>query len=520
MMRRIVSMMLVCGVFASAAAAVRADQSTRVTINGRQLAPSATQTLGGVAYVALRPLADALGATVAFDGREKTFTLTTLLRQATFRADDAWATVNGERVRLPQPPRRSDGNLLLALRSLPAAFGVRLSYDARNHYVRLTSSTTGSPYGEVIRPNAAPATTTVDGTVTSVSPDAQPASIQVTANDQLYSLSIPNGMRIQFRDIHGAVTGDGSPAQVKAGDALIAALDAAGHVISVGDIFATVNGTIAAVSGGSMVLTNGKVISADPAAVSVTLAGKAAAFSDLREGDKVSVRSDPKTGKVNEVVVLSSRTRAGSATSTPPAGDSSGRSATSVQISAVTDNADRALRASQILKVQASGTAGAQGSFDLSDVILENPMQETRAGHYEGSYRVDVGTNMIDAPIVVQLRKNGESAVAEAPDPLTIVTTPPSIGQVAPDDGARINSARPNVFATFITIADKGMDPASLRMSLNGRDVTSSSTRTGAFIAYYPPSDLGSGTVIVEVRGSDVAGNAVRYRWSFAVGGR
>jgi len=519
-MRSVVTFMLACCLLAGATAGAGADQSTRVTINGKQLASSATRTLGGIAYIRLRPLADALGATVAFDGHEKAYTVTTLLRQVSFRADDSWATVNGDRVRLTQAPRSAEDTLLIALRALPAAFGVRLSYDARSHSIAVATGTTGSPYGEVLRPNAAPATTTIDGTVTNVSPDARPPSIQITANGQQYALSVPTGMRIQFRDIHGAVTGDGSLAQVKAGDALIATLDASGRVMSVGDIFATVNGTIAAVAGGSMVLTNGKVISADPASVSVTLAGKAAAFSDLKGGDKVSVRSDPKTGKVNEVVVLTARTAARSATSTPPAGASSGGSPSSVQISAVTDNADRALRASQILKVQANGTVGAQASFDLSDVIVANPMQETRAGHYEGSYRVDVGTNLTDAPIIVQLRKNGDSAVAEAPDPLNIVTTPPSIGQVAPDDGARINSARPNIFATFNTVADKGMDSGSLRMSLNGGDVTSRTTRTGAFIAYYPPSDLAAGTVLVEVRGSDIAGNAVRYKWSFVVGGR
>jgi hypothetical protein len=64
------------------------------------------------------------------------------------------------------------------------------------------------------------------------------------------------------------------------------------------------------------------------------------------------------------------------------------------------------------------------------------------------------------------------------------------------------------------------MNPDSLQMILNGRDVTSRTTRTGAFISYYPPSDLNAKAVEVEVKGTDIAGNAHDYTWTFQVAGR
>jgi hypothetical protein len=50
--------------------------------------------------------------------------------------------------------------------------------------------------------------------------------------------------------------------------------------------------------------------------------------------------------------------------------------------------------------------------------------------------------------------------------------------------------------------------------------VTSQSTRTGAFISYFPTADLHEGTIAVRVRGADVAGNALDYSWSFVISSR
>jgi hypothetical protein len=113
------------------------------------------------------------------------------------------------------------------------------------------------------------------------------------------------------------------------------------------------------------------------------------------------------------------------------------------------------------------------------------------------------------------LSKNGVTAQSQAPDPLDIITSPPTVQDVAPDDGARINNQRPNIYASFSTTGDEGMDESSLRMFVNGRDVSAQATRTPQFIAYLAPSDIGAGRVIVEVRGADKAGNRVSYKWSF-----
>jgi len=488
-----------------------------VVVNGKTLAGTAVDVEGQTVYVALRPVARVLGADIAANTRDKTITITTLLRQVILRVGDPWATVNGQRVLLSAAAQLHGTRFVLPLRALAQAFDARVLYDAQTHTATVVAALHKPPTG---RPtNAAFASTkTMSGTVLSVAATANPPTLLVNSSRSNYTITVPAGTTIAFRDIHGAVSGNGVLSQVRPGDALIVTLDASGHLISMADIFATINGTVAAVADQSMVLANGRVISADPRGVVLTLDGKESNFASLQPGDKVSIRADPVSGKVLDIVAIRPGGFAASAISTPvPGAQGSGGAA---QIRSIRDNAASALRAGSVLGVAAEGTPGSRATFDLSDVIAGLPMREARAGHYEGQYVVTVGTNLVDGPILVRLSHGGETAVAESPNLLNIVTTPPSVKDAAPVAGARVNTARPGIFATFLTVGNKGMNPDSLQMSLNGRDVTARTTRTGDFISYYPSSDLSSQTVEVEVKGTDIAGNALDYTWTFQIAGK
>ncbi len=487
-----------------------------VVVDGRKLAADSVEVQGEAIYVALRSVANALQADVAVNDRAQTVTITTLLRQVVLHIDDRWAVINGQRVLLSAAPRRSGSRIVLPLRAVGEAFGATVVYNQQTHTAVVSAATRGTPLGRPTPPALASART-LSGTVLSVAAAANPPTLLVTSAGTNYTVTVPAGTSIAFRDVHGAVTGNGVLSQVRPGDAMIVTLDARGQLISMADLFASINGTVAAVADQSMVLEGGRVISAD-AAATVTLDGKDATLGALRPGDKVSVRADPISGKVRDVVALRPGGFATTASSTPAPGSSGPGGA--VQIKAVHDNASTAFRAGQTLTILAQGTPGARATFDLSDVIIDNVMRETYPGRYEGQYEVNVGTNLVAAPILVRLIKSGETALAEAPNPLTIVTTPPTVSNAAPLAGATINTARPSIFATFLTLGNMGMDPSSLQMTLNGRDVTSQATRDPSYISYYPPFDLSSHTVEVEVKGTDIAGNALDYSWTFAIAGK
>lgn len=505
-----------CATFICCALLFAGASDAAVVVNGTRLAPDAVVQVAGSTYVALRPVGEALGADVRFDAKQSQVTLTTVLRQMVFRIGDDHVVVNGKIETIDAPARQIGGRVMLPLRGVSDALGATLTLDPRTHDIVVSvhdgGSVTGAPSPPPMR-----SANTLEGTVLSVAATADVPSVDIDVKGLSYTITVPAQTKVQFRDTHGTTASDGALSQVKPGDTLIATLDPDGRVLSIADVFSGTSGTIASVAGQSMVLTNGRVIATDEHGTTVMLDGKAATMADLRPGNIVTVRSDPKTGKVREVVAFTPGYQP--QTSVATAGPSTGPSQ-SVGIESVTDNAAHPFHVGQSVNVAADGTAGGTASFDLSNVIIDNPMREVRPGHYEGSYVVQVGTNLVDAPILVTLVKNGLTAHAVGTQPLNIITEPPQVKETAPASGARINALRPSIYVTFSTLGGKGMDADSLQLTVDGKDVTGQSTRTGAFISYFPASDLHEGSITVRVKGADVAGNPLDYSWSFVISSR
>jgi hypothetical protein len=483
--------------------------STTVLVDGTTMPPSAVVTVKQKTYVALRAAASALSADVAFDGRTKTITFTTVVRQLIMRVGDSNATVNGQRVALGAAPLNVRGRVMVPLRALAIGLGGRVAYVGAAHRVVITSADTSpASTGAQAAPQSAQSHT-LQGTVNRVDLSSGASAIYVDTAQQEYRIAVTPATKIQYRETRGNIAGTGSVAQVRPGDTLIAVLDGSGALISMADIFTGYTGTVASVNGLSMVLTNGRVVDGAKDSTAVSLDGQSSSYADLRAGDMVTVRADPKTGKVRDVVALSPANSASPATAAPQAGD--------LRIDGVTDNADRAFRAGQELRVSATGSRGAVVSFDIGDLVGGIPMPETQPGRYEGTYDVQVGTNFINAPIVVRAARGSLQTQAVAGDPLTIITTPPSISEAAPASGAVVNNRRPSLYVTFATLGGRGMDVGSLQLWIDGIDVSAAATRTAEFISYLPQTDLEPGTVWVRLRGFDTAGNPLEYKWSFVI---
>jgi len=489
---------------------------TPVVVDGKGLASSALATIKGKEYVSLRSLGDALGAQVAYDKKRRKATITTEFREAVLVIGKAVALVNGERRALDAPPLFVGGRVMMPLRATALAMGASVGYDQPSHSVIVSTRGVNTAPGAGAARNALPSANTLEGIVTDVQTSMVPPAVAIDVDHLTYTITVPEGTKIQFRDTHGGSTGSGPLSAVRPGDTLIATVDSGGHLIAIADIYTGFGGKIASASAENMVLTNGRVVEADPSQTTVMLDGRSATFADLQAGDLVTVRADPRTGKVRDVVALTPGGMRASATASPNSSGTSGSSG-GIEIAGVTDDADHAFRAGQTLHVTMDGTPGGTAAFDLSNVAVANRMTETRPGHYEGTYVVDVGTNLVDAPIIVHFQKNGVTAQAEGPDPLAIITSPPTVEDVKPEAGSQVNNAKPNIYATFSTFGDRGMDAQSLKILVDGKDVSAQATRTAAFISYLPASALSGGTIAVEVTGTDTAGNPLDFKWSFSI---
>jgi hypothetical protein len=137
------------------------------------------------------------------------------------------------------------------------------------------------------------------------------------------------------------------------------------------------------------------------------------------------------------------------------------------------------------------------------------------------SQALGANVNYDGANNIVAISASG--VTAQAPSNQTITPAPNSNGQggaitlanLVPARGASVSSRRPTIEATF---AGGTADPNTIRVSLDGLDVTAESTRSPRFFSYAPRSPLQAGEHAVQVRGTDTNGNGFSRVWRFTSG--
>jgi hypothetical protein len=114
--------------------------------------------------------------------------------------------------------------------------------------------------------------------------------------------------------------------------------------------------------------------------------------------------------------------------------------------------------------------------------------------------------------------------------PAQVITPPPGrdggvsvsvsvirLGDVQPARGAAVETRRPTIQAQFV--GGRAM-PNSLRITLDGTDVTDQATRSAVGFVFTPQSPLQSMEHVVRVHGRDTNGGEIDQSWRFASGNR
>lgn len=91
------------------------------------------------------------------------------------------------------------------------------------------------------------------------------------------------------------------------------------------------------------------------------------------------------------------------------------------------------------------------------------------------------------------------------------IAGPRRVTLLEPAEGASVQGRRPEISATFV----QRTDPGSLRILVDGRDVTESSTVLPRSFVYEPSADLSAGRHTVTVLGTTLAGARFRAGWWF-----
>ena len=125
--------------------------------------------------------------------------------------------------------------------------------------------------------------------------------------------------------------------------------------------------------------------------------------------------------------------------------------------------------------------------------------------------------NWDNANRVVAISSNGNVPPPQhvAPAPQQNTNSALRLASVNPGRGATVAARRPEITATFTGAT---ADPNSLRISLDGLDITGNTSRSPSGIDYQPPSPLQSTQHTVRITGRDSNGVAFTRGWSFTSG--
>lgn len=243
----------------------------------------------------------------------------------------------------------------------------------------------------------------------------------------------------------------------------------------------------------------------------------------IRNQDKIApnaaVRATLKSGSRSTVatVVLKAAPPVAAAPPPPPAAATPAPAAGAAKIDRFTVTPVDKLEPGVDLKFTLIGTPGAKAVLGIEGVARDIAMREVQPGHYEASYTVRRLDHFPPSGnIYGRLEAGGQSARTRLNQSLLVAAKPPVLKNLLPRDKETIAPGQTTISATFDDSGGVAIDPKSVRILFDGRDVTEYSAVTPQFFTYRvaPPP----GNHQVQVNAQDANGGAIRQSWNFTVG--
>ena len=456
----------------------------------------------GRLFVPVRRTIEALGLDFNRDG--KRISTQVGARTVSMTIGSRVAQVDGDTVMLDASPIEIKDVLYAPLRFFTDALGAQATYDRKTNAVTIVAELVG-------RSNSGTLTGSDSiqrfGTVSAIDVNSDPPTVTLIDNSAVRTIPIARNAEIDMHDVDANVTQPGELGDVRPGDFARVYMQKNGHVVRVEDAYGSHNGRIAATTSDEFVLDDGHVISPSRT-TQISLNGQNAQLADLQVGDRVTVRYNVETNEVRQLLVSRAVAAVAGAAAGGPA------------IASVDVNSDRALRPGDSVDVALRGTPQGAATFDIGPYATNLAMAERAPGVYSSTYPIPRGANFTEVPVIGHLRVGNRNAPdVQAVRTISVSSTPPGIADFAPDNGALVNTSHPAIFVTFAADAVP-VNPSSILLWVNGRDVTANCVRSEQFIQYMPSYSYPNGPVHVTVRVADRAGNTTTKSWTFTIHAR
>jgi hypothetical protein len=173
------------------------------------------------------------------------------------------------------------------------------------------------------------------------------------------------------------------------------------------------------------------------------------------------------------------------------------------------------------LRYRVQGAPGAVVTLDIPGVANDLRMREVRPGVYEAEYVVRQRDDLAAFQTAIATLRSGDRWVTSRLDRAFARdrdNRAPQIVELTPRQGDVVSPAGTTLIAGEFEDRDgRGVDPRTVRLMVDGRDVTHQADITSERFRYR--SDLPLGQHTAEITARDHAGNVVNRSWSFQVGG-
>jgi len=177
------------------------------------------------------------------------------------------------------------------------------------------------------------------------------------------------------------------------------------------------------------------------------------------------------------------------------------------------------------LRFRLRGTPGGDAWLDIPGVIRGVDLDEVRPGVYEGTYTVRRRDNLAAFPKALATLQKGRHRSTARVELRGFDVEPgygygvdergPQITDLTPQPGDRITDRGRTVITARLRDDRSGVDGSTVRLRVDGRDVTEYARITAEEVRYH--DDLAPGRHTVELFARDRTGNQSTRSWSFDV---
>lgn len=292
------------------------------------------------------------------------------------------------------------------------------------------------------------------------------------------------------------------------GDQLQITLDAAGKATAIVARFAQIKGIAAAVANNKLLLQDGALYQLQPDIRVLDTNGKVVPLTQVSNGVAVTLDLTPDTTNVWRIIVP--------VQTIAPIEVPVVRLPMILTVAAV--GYTKALKTGDILTIQVTGEPKAESvTASVGDIIRDLKLTETTPGTYTRKVTIAANTNATAVPIVAVMQLAGKKSEAvKSVLPVTIDTRAPSFNVLIPGDGTQLLDRNPTLEAAYSDPGGSGIDAKSIKVWVNGVDVSKLATITDTRLSY-KAKNLANGPLTAHIEMADLAGNTASADWKMTI---